>query len=87
MTWLLDLLTDVAARVFQNKMGSRNLGTLPILLIFLNNSNFFPLAIVIAPNILSLDNFEPQESLTLSQKVVQFLHLLIVNRLKQKYEN
>eukprot|EP01102_Stenamoeba_stenopodia_P007666 TRINITY_DN2163_c0_g1_i1.p1 TRINITY_DN2163_c0_g1~~TRINITY_DN2163_c0_g1_i1.p1 ORF type:complete len:530 (-),score=106.95 TRINITY_DN2163_c0_g1_i1:57-1646(-) len=69
LDWLLDLLADVALQEPINKMNSRNL------------------AIVVAPNLFQADDdgsMNPMESLTLSQKVVNFVYQVLNFKVKSK---
>jgi len=66
MSWLLDLMAEVASYEEQNKMNARNL------------------AIVLAPNLFRASDYDPRESMQISQKVVTFCNTLIIRRMRDR---
>jgi hypothetical protein len=78
--WLLDLLSDVAARADTNKMSAKNIG---------KHISIFDVhvpAIVISPNLYSApEDCDAADSFSLSQKVVHLVNILLLHKLKQRY--
>jgi len=66
MSWLLDLMAEVASYEEENKMNARNL------------------AIVLAPNLFRASDYDPKESMQISQKVVTLCNTLIIRRMRDR---
>jgi hypothetical protein len=94
--WLVDLCVQITCQREVNKMGSKNLGTFPLLIyvnqtqrwvrrVWLTNVPFsVHAAIVIAPNLYSFpETTDPMACLFLSQKLVEFFEALIVRKMRE----
>ncbi|KAF0728769.1 hypothetical protein AaE_009421 [Aphanomyces astaci] len=84
--WLLDLMAEVVKHEKATKMSSKNMGiissTTRCTKVWVHmTSLFFCVAIVLSPNLFSIESDNPMVALTMSQKVAEFTTVLLNARL------